>query len=1003
MATSLGAATHLPQDCGYEEALRDSDTVDRVASLALDSGPGPSDPVNDKSVESTHIPKNAWRNGFTIPPAGHDHQLRYDSGTSQVWHSLLLHPRDLWTSSAALENEYAGTWNSVHWPEVSRVPEPHNAERNDRGIGVQMNHIPVPVMHGDHDQTRRWQADLHINHKSKLSQPTDTPTRSQTDKTLKDRKQLDIGKTPDIQPEDTSGISKNVPDNPLSRSEGDPIESTTEKHHVTGKKEKPEKHSIHYEKSSASTSLDSSNDASYPKPITFEITCAKGKKLLEEEEPIIATKSAFVPKRKNKKGSYFDTGKKVSTMAKGRKVIYTLSEEEKFQQQVAWRLKKKWDVQDVPRDRNNENPYIAGTSHSLDISKPIQANSHQDELPLLVQKELLPNPIIEPPLEEKKTCGVSQAKLDSGNQEEEATLMSPKEPFTERAKNGEKGKFDNQNGEKGKFHNPKHIGMQDKQSKLWAINLLNPGSDSPDMIPTSEEKHILDLIKNRELPKHFRLITKAGIRFDVEYDAQAQILNSEFQKFKASQRLQKLLPSPRSIMSSLEIELPFTKKIEQVYDDMISTPPKQGLKRTRLCDYSKSTVEMFFEIWGWEAVKSWERNRLDIQLMTQLALILNLEHKTSHLGISPMFGKTDLYDRFMIMYLEKKKFSKIVNSIYNIIGKEEGARRLEAFCKYLRYHTTAGNYALKRHTWFMEGLQKVHQVAYFDFQLGLSELPESQVELNPFPNWYGKKIEEKDLKDFLVSICGRTDAAKKLELRDYLKEVPHLSDWWLNVGLESAIRKFGIDLLKILKIGNALQFGFKDFLGDALIEDRIPTEDAFLTILNIMTDSGSLPWIESAERSWFYNFCGSFYQDRLRQLSHLVASRKLTLQTGRTHATGWALIWCDLGLNISEIPSISQSLESPVQIQQKIKKYENLSNYEKLAIAIWSKSLSAMPLSSEGGRRVKFLSPLIEHRGLPLFADKTKKKKGEDLHYRADIQISWKFFKDWARYSLSRS
>ncbi|KAI9613057.1 hypothetical protein H4Q26_010331 [Puccinia striiformis f. sp. tritici PST-130] len=145
-----------------------------------------------------------------------------------------------------------------------------------------------------------------------------------------------------------------------------------------------------------------------------------------------------------------------------------------------------------------------------------------------------------------------------------------------------------------------------------------------------------------------------------------------------------------------------------------------------------------------------------------------------------------------------------------------------------------------------------------------------------------------------------------------------------------------------MKIGNALQFGSKDFVGEALIKNRVPIEDAFTTILDIMTEPSSLPWIESAERAWLYNFCGRFYQDRLQQLSHLAVSRKLTKQIGKTNTTGWALVWCDLGLKISEVPASIPST-SPLQIQQKIKEYENLSGYEKLAIAIWYKSLSAKP------------------------------------------------------------
>ncbi|POW04578.1 hypothetical protein PSHT_11180 [Puccinia striiformis] len=181
-----------------------------------------------------------------------------------------------------------------------------------------------------------------------------------------------------------------------------------------------------------------------------------------------------------------------------------------------------------------------------------------------------------------------------------------------------------------------------------------------------------------------------------------------------------------------------------------------------------------------------------------------------------------------------------------------------------------------------------------------------------------------------------------------------------------------------MKIGNALQFGSKDFVGDALIKNRVPIEDAFSTVLDIMTEPSGLPWIESAERAWLYSFCGSFYQDRLQQLSHLAVSRKLTKQIGKPMQ----------------------------QIQQKIKEYENLSGYEKLAIAIWYKSFSAKPFSSLGeSKGIQVLSPLEENKSLPLvmIGDNTKTNKGKNLQYPVNLKVVWKFLRDWVRYSWSTS
>ncbi|KNE87231.1 hypothetical protein PSTG_19388, partial [Puccinia striiformis f. sp. tritici PST-78] len=126
------------------------------------------------------------------------------------------------------------------------------------------------MIHGDHEQTSPWQADLHIHHQSKLPQSTDKPTQFQTDETLKDREKLDVGKTPVIQLENTLQILDDVPEKQSSKSECDLIKPTAEQHSVTGTKEEPDGHSIQCENSSASTSLESNDNESSSKPISVE-------------------------------------------------------------------------------------------------------------------------------------------------------------------------------------------------------------------------------------------------------------------------------------------------------------------------------------------------------------------------------------------------------------------------------------------------------------------------------------------------------------------------------------------------------------------------------------------------------------------------------------------------------------------------------------------------------------------------------------------------------------
>ncbi|POW20380.1 hypothetical protein PSHT_03609, partial [Puccinia striiformis] len=697
-----------------------------------------------------------------------------------------------------------------------------------------------------------------------------------------------------------------------------------------------------------SSSASSSKNESRPNLISKDVQHLKGKQAVPEDYSIDTTNTSDSSSRqKSQSGSNFRSGKKVGLEKSKGKSTMSPQQLEKLMAKNKWKVSGK-----------NNNLEIDETSSEANLDKLVPNNLSQKEIPSCMKEKKLSITNTESSMGKIGAGDVDMAQVKKYDQKGE--IENIEKEFTSLS-----------------INKAEERPNQSHQKDMPPISLL----DSPKKILKSEEDHIIGLMKERKYPEHFKLVCSVPKMFNLAYDLQADHLNSAFQKSKEAYR-SKNNNSQSVIMHSSKIDRQIHVKIDQIYKDLIFLPAKPELERTKLYNYSESTVQSFFKLWGQENVLSWEENRLDIGLMAQLSLVLNLEHKRSHVGISPLFHKIDLYER--LHYLEKKELHKVIDSIYKILGKEESTRRFEAFCGLLRHHTYARNWSWIRHHWLQKGLDDRLNVYYYERKFGVSEYPKSQEIL----------VLMVHLDLFIIKVFGNQYGEKKLELIRYIEKCPYQSTWWRSVGLESAIRKFGLDPLVILKIGNSLQFGHKKFDANLVIEgEPISIVESFYTIYKIMTEARTLPWIESAERAWLYSSCGEFYQDRLLQLSHLCFSKTVGIGLN-----AFALIWCDLGLKSSEMPTTP--LETHFQIPSQKKRYEKMSgpfsDYAKLAIPIWYRSIHANhpnPISKQIIALVKGRS-----RRLPLSEDPNHLGKGIDSH-RTDMD-SWKFFKDFVIYSL---
>lgn len=121
--------------------------------------------------------------------------------------------------------------------------------------------------------------------------------------------------------------------------------------------------------------------------------------------------------------------------------------------------------------------------------------------------------------------------------------------------------------------------------------------------------------------------------------------------------------------------------------------------------------------------------------------------------------------------------------------------------------------------------------------------------------------------ELLQNCMGERQAANRIALKSYIMQRANPNDWWEYHDLEVYGWKLGLDILKILKIGDALQFGFDDWSEERTGKFLKPDE-AYAQLLSIFLDTNTiLPWGESSERYWLTQLPANMYEERLIKLS----------------------------------------------------------------------------------------------------------------------------------------
>ncbi|KAA1068790.1 hypothetical protein PGT21_002063 [Puccinia graminis f. sp. tritici] len=769
--------------------------------------------------------------------------------------------------------------------------------------------------------------------KSEVSQIPPQSNESQLSATMKPltRNKLNFRETGNV---DMKKGNDELTNGPKNGSKRNGIDQSIKKADHTSLKAKPEKQTLKDTSlAKYGSTIASANQVTSPldqKPINFETNISKGNHSVKKDEKATAIKLLSSSERSIQDRRYVQPSK-TNKQIMGTKPA--VSNEKKNTEINPKRSKdeRKSEVLHPSWGNKNRDAQSDESSSVSKLSQELAEINNQRDTSSTILNGFSSNPDIhESPFQSKKLNGIQQRKSNKTHQERQTGRLTTESDSV--YVNGGTEKIDEKNNEYSKDN-------QSKESTDIPISASNSAK------PISEEKNILDLIENRRYPKIVKEKSNFEARFMVDYESQAEILNSAYQKAKERYKSENSNKSSASIMSSLKIEPDINKKMRDKINlscEKVNIQPwKNKNKRQRLKDYPESTIKTFFEMWGKPTVSSWENSGFDMGFMLKLALILNLDHKKSHFGISPTYEDKEFYVDFMHMRLDQKKLSIVVDSVYKILGKEEGTRRLEAFCYYLKQNTISAYWSFlkqkKKFDWFRE--------TYYGLNFGLSEEPGLVLEF-PAPASWSKALRRFDTKmdytqEDLAIIYGDQEGLKKLELVNYIDNCPYDDTWWRSIDLESAVVHFGLDPLIILKIGNSLQFGSRDLLDND--KHRIPLEEAFLTILNIITKPRTLPWIESAERAWIYSVFGSLYPDRLRELGYIILSKNVFLENQTKQASGSDLIWSDLGLEIRESPSEL----IPENAKEAMQKYEKISGpfseYSKIAISIWIRYFCGNP------------------------------------------------------------
>ncbi|KAA1084317.1 hypothetical protein PGT21_024302 [Puccinia graminis f. sp. tritici] len=412
---------------------------------------------------------------------------------------------------------------------------------------------------------------------------------------------------------------------------------------------------------------------------------------------------------------------------------------------------------------------------------------------------------------------------------------------------------------------------------------------------------------------------------------------------------------------------------------MIKPKPDKNLSTV----FSTEDIDSVSQPIGKTIVSDWERAKLLKWPMLIFCYHLKLNDRNLHTPLEFNLREESYNLLFHGWKSSQKKLEKLEIECKNFLDDFEFTRRLFAFRHLLHRRTMALSWAHWKETCGISS----EDLNIFENIVGLSD---DYLKIKKLPKFLGVRLKlyyfhwdkvhpNLNVKDILETSLGKSEALQRQELHRYLISRIYSNKWWNTHNLEKESVEYGIDILVVLKIGDALQLGSKEYS-----EERGSLGRLYRQLISIMTDiTRPLKWIESPERAWFYRNHGDEYQKRLLELQRLVfikaeENRTSIINTiqpalkistlileSKTYKLGHELIWCDLGLQLEHLVKfwIARNHEGDPDRMNKFSEILNeLSSKEINSLKTWHLRYILSPISEKS----------ILLRGIHLCEDKIK-------------------------------
>lgn len=333
-------------------------------------------------------------------------------------------------------------------------------------------------------------------------------------------------------------------------------------------------------------------------------------------------------------------------------------------------------------------------------------------------------------------------------------------------------------------------------------------------------------------------------------------------------------------------------------------------------------------LWGKEKISKLEKANVNLRVACEIADAIGLCHPEPYLGVARIGAERAEWFRNARILMGEAAFAKTERAVRGFFEPFEGTRRIFAFRESIHRFTSAAKIGYYKDSRKYSDSSLAALKKYY----GISEDPTKFLSIPDDLPWRNASpFIVADSLEILEKFMGAKKAKHRIELKAYMVKRKNTYKWWEAYDLEHASQRFATDVLKIMRIGDALQFGFDKRLRERSQIDSKP-DKAYEELASIFFDKNAvLPWIESPERNWLHQLPGNIYAKRLLQLSRSVfdnsqeaisnpSIRNLLQQESNynfkpsnDYRLGYELLWYDKGYPLTEFFALMEMRVSPIR------------------------------------------------------------------------------------------